>query len=152
MIQRIQSVYLLLVICICAITACLPLAELISPDAYYQFTPLGIYTVGENTVLTYSTFSLFTLLIVTGLIALGEIFLYKNRILQMRMGSFSILLLIGYYVAWGYFLYTQKEILNASLHYKFASGLPMICIILEYLAIRSIGKDEALVRSLDRLR
>ena len=36
--------------------------------------------------------------------------------------------------------------------FKFALSFPLVSLILNYLAIRNIGADEALVRSLDRLR
>ena len=39
-----------------------------------------------------------------------------------------------------------------SLSVKFGLAFPLINLILDYLAIRNIGADEALVRSLDRLR
>ena len=46
--------------------------------------------------------------------------------------------------------YTVEEVLPTHILGVFA--IPFINIILTYLAIRAIGKDEALVRSLDRLR
>ncbi len=152
MIQRIQSVYLLLATCLCVLTACMPLAELVSSSTLYEFNSLGIYTIGEESSLVYSTFALLTLLIATAMLSFGGIFLYKKRVLQMRLSSFSILLLIGFYICFVLYATTLKETLTASIHYKFAIGIPMICIILEYLAIRGIAKDEALIRSLDRLR
>jgi hypothetical protein len=36
--------------------------------------------------------------------------------------------------------------------FNIAVVFPLIAIILDYLAIRNIGKDEALVRSIDRIR
>jgi len=35
---------------------------------------------------------------------------------------------------------------------RFVTALPLVCMILNYLAIGSIGKDEALVKSADRIR
>jgi hypothetical protein len=35
---------------------------------------------------------------------------------------------------------------------RISAAFPLIAIILNYLAIRNIGADEALIRSLERLR
>ena len=41
---------------------------------------------------------------------------------------------------------------GASVSVKIALSFPLVNLILDYLAIRNIGADEALVRSLDSLR
>jgi len=41
---------------------------------------------------------------------------------------------------------------GATASFKIAVAFPLVAIILDYLAIRSIGKDEALIRSLNRIR
>lgn len=54
-----------------------------------------------------------------------------------------------------YFFYFKSNTVAEDLlptHILLPFALPIINIILTYLAIRAIGKDEALVRSLDRLR
>lgn len=152
MIQRIQSVYLLFAACLCALTLCMPLAELITPNTLYEFNTWGIYTIDNESTSVYSTFVLAIIQIIVAILSFGNIFLYKKRIRQMRICSFSILLLVGYCIVFALYIYQQKEALNASVHYKFATGIPLIGIILEYLAVRGIGKDEALIRSLNRLR
>ena len=81
------------------------------------------------------------------------IFLYRKRILQIRLSVFNGLLMIGFYGLFIYYMSTigaGDEEMNYSL--KIALGLPLVCLILDYLAIRNIGADEVLVRSLDRLR
>lgn len=74
----------------------------------------------------------------------------------MRVNSFNIILMIFQIISMvAYFFYfksnyTVEEVLPTHILGVFA--IPFINIILTYLAIRAIGKDEALVRSLDRLR
>ena len=54
-----------------------------------------------------------------------------------------------------YFFYFKSNTVAEDVlptHILLPLALPIINIILTYLAIRAIGKDEALVRSLDRLR
>ena len=74
----------------------------------------------------------------------------------MRLNSFNIILMVFQIISMlGYFFYNKsngivEDIIPSHILMPFA--LPFINIILTYLAIRAIGKDEALVRSLDRLR
>ena len=56
--------------------------------------------------------------------------------------------MVGYF----YFATTIQETEEYTKQILLAFALPLVNIILTYLAIRAIGKDEALVRSLDRLR
>jgi hypothetical protein len=71
----------------------------------------------------------------------------------MRLSSFNMVLLVGYYAI---FFFTRYVILQqnvmASTTFSWPIILPLIGAILTYLALRAIAKDEALVRSLDRLR
>jgi len=41
---------------------------------------------------------------------------------------------------------------DAQIFYNIPMVIPIVTIILSYLAIRAIGKDEALIRSIDRIR
>ena len=46
-----------------------------------------------------STWGLFGILMLSTIVAFATIFLYKNRMLQIRMSIFNSLLLVGYYIA-----------------------------------------------------
>lgn len=154
MIQRIQSVYLLLVICFSVLTAIYPLAEFIgtADKAIYEMTASGVYSFKVEDGMVMNTAGLLAVLLGVALLAVVELFLYKKRVLQMRLGVFSMLLLGGFYLVFGFLAFLFKDELKADLHLKFAVGMPLICLILEYLALRAIGRDEALIRSLNRLR
>ena len=109
--------------------------------------------VGEPELL-YPTWGLFALTAIISLIALITIFLFKKRILQIRLCIFNALLILGFYGLFAFFAWTVKGDMgvDASFSVKFALAFPVVSLILDYLAIRNIGADEALVRSLDRLR
>lgn len=149
MIQRIQSVYLLLVTALLITSMCLPVGSFIGVDgATYVFKPLG---VGANESF-YSTWGVFGILLLSAIVSFATIFLFKNRMLQIRMSIFNSILLIGYYMAFLAFMFVFKKDLNASFQVSWALCLPLICIILNYLAIRAIGRDEVMVKAADRLR
>ena len=148
MIQRIQSVYLLLVTILLVVAICLPVGQFIGSDgiATHVFKPLGV-TLADGSF--QSTWGLFGILLLSAIIALCTIFLFRNRMLQVRMTIFGSLLLIGYYIAFFVFMF----ILNAmSFQLGWALCLPAVCIILNYLAFRAIYRDELMVKAADRLR
>lgn len=153
MLQRIQTVYLLLVVALMITTLFLPLAVLTAGDVIYAFDATGMRTMLEQSELVYPTWGLFALTAAISLIALVTIFLFKNRILQIRLCVFNAFLMLGFYGLFAFFVWTFKgEMPEAVLGLKFGLALPAVSLILDYLAIRNIGADEALVRSLDRLR
>ncbi len=153
MLQRIQTVYLLIVVALMITTLFLPLAVLTAGDVVYAFDATGVNTMIGQPELIYPTWGLFALTAVISLIALATIFLFKKRILQIRLCVFNALLMLGFYGLFAFFVWTFKgQMPEAVLGLKFGLALPFVCLVLDYLAIRNIGADEALVRSLDRLR
>ena len=146
MIQRIQSVYLLLVTILLVVAICMPVGQFIGADGVtaHVFKPLGGFQ---------STWGLFGILLLSALVAFCTIFLFRNRMLQIRMTIFSSILLIGYYIAFCVFMFILKGDLDAmTFQLGWALCLPVVAIILNYLAFRAIYKDEVMVKAADRLR
>lgn len=125
----------------------LPFAEIAANDKFYLFNIKGILYNGE-VVEDGLPIMLFVGLIL--LLHIVAIFLYKKRILQIRFLVFSILLMLGLFGMFYFFTYYSFK--GADVSFNIAVVFPLIAIILDYLAIRNIGKDEALVRSIDRIR
>ena len=156
MLQRIQTLYLLIVVVAMSLTLFLPSMRAISPEGidYALSTLRGFYPVEQGGFhLSGVTMWLTITNVVILLIALFTIFMYKWRIIQIRFSIFNMVLLIGYYAI---FFFTRYVILQQntmdSTTFSWPIILPLISAILTYLALRAIGKDEALVRSLDRPR
>ena len=152
MIQRIQTVYLLVVTILLGSIFLFPFAELLSSDGQlfiFNFNGLSIENEEGLYLLTIPTI---ILLAVTVLISFSSIFLYKKRIIQMRMNSFNIILMIGYVGLNYYYIHNFSGQLDGVVSYQVIAVFPLVAAILTYLAIRSIGKDEALIRSVDRIR
>ena len=70
--------------------------------------------------------------------------------LQIRLAIFSIVMMVGYYLALVAYIFLLAE--NTTFSASWSICLPLIGIILNWLAVRAIGADEALVRAYDRLR
>ena len=153
MLQRIQTVYLLIIVGLMVATLFLPLALLQAGDQFYSFDATGISTIAEQPELVYPTWGLFALTAIISILALVTIFLFKKRILQIRLCVFNAILMLGFYGLYGFFVWVLNgKMEEVALRVKIALSFPVICLILDYLAIRNIGADETLVRSLDRLR
>ena len=74
----------------------------------------------------------------------------QERMLQIRLTIFSSVMLIGYYMALVAYIFMLAE--EASFSPSWTICIPFIGVILNWLAIRGIGADEALVKAYDRLR
>lgn len=147
MIQRIQTAYLLVAGLLTTTLYKFDFAEIVVNGEFHVFNAQGIFK-GETMI-----FDGLPVMIFIGLIAMLHfvaIFMYKKRIRQIRLVVFTIILLFGLFGLFFYFIYAGFN--DAKVAYKIPMAFPLIAIILDYLAIRAIGRDEALVRSLDRIR
>ena len=149
MIQRIQTVYLLAVAILAVVMISLPVGSFVMPD-YHMSELTNLALVSEEGVSDYAPWALFALQTVSAILALVTIFLYKKRMLQIRLTLFNMLVLVGYYVTLVIFVLNLKG--DASFVPSWTVCLPLISIILSWLAIRAIGKDEMLVKAYERLR
>ena len=131
MIQRIQTIYLLI--------ASIAFALLSFKIPFWSLNDAFMYAQNDN--------KLYLLLITLFVFSLIGIFLFKKRIVQMKLLRLSIL--IEFVVLVRLFL-TYKE-LNAPLDAK-VFFLLMSAFVALLLAYRGVKKDENLVRSVDRIR
>ncbi|MHA7058549.1 DUF4293 domain-containing protein [Aquimarina sp. M1] len=136
MIQRIQSVYLLLVVLLSAgLSFMVP----------YGFDKNGEYLLAQNNFLVLGMFT------GSAVIALVSIFLFKNRQLQFVLGRINILfnfILLGVFVYWSLTLSGETVVSEKGI----GMLIPIISIVLLVMANKAIRKDENLVKSVDRLR
>ena len=147
MIQRIQTVYMLVSALLIASLIKLTFAELSVNNDLFTFTALGIFK-GEE--LIFNGMAILIFIVIVALLHFIVIFLYKKRILQIRILVFSMVLLIGLFGMFFYFTYAGFD--EVKVAFKIPVAFPLVAVILDFLAIRSIGKDEALIRSLNRIR
>ncbi|KAA6334163.1 hypothetical protein EZS27_017493 [termite gut metagenome] len=152
MIQRIQSAYLLLATGLLIAGMCLPLGYFLNENEVvtYIFKATGIRDLETG---FHPTWGLAAILLLCILITFTTIFLYKRRILQIKMTIFNNILLIGYYIDIVIFYFmTKGKPETTSFQLSWALCFPAIAIILNYLAMRAIKRDEAMVKAMDRIR
>lgn len=136
MIQRIQTVYLILAI--------FASAGLIFVFSLWQ-DDLG------QPVFAQDVMGVFLAFLGSAVISLISIFLYKNRQLQFVLGRLNILLnliLLGVFVYWSLTLSGEMQVSEKGIGIL----IPIVSIVFLVLANKAIKKDEDLVKSVDRLR
>lgn len=144
MIQRVQTLWML--------------CSAIIAGTVSFFCPLARLTVTEDfsqDLTGWSFLPLGVVLMLVALITFFDIFLFRKRALQMRLMSFSIILLVGWYLLYAYAywqLFQEADKNGLILTVCIPAALPFCSIVLNYQAFCYILKDEMLVRSLDRLR
>ena len=183
MIQRIQSFYLVLVVVgiilmfnfpIATYTASTPngdigaALQLTNTKSILSEDMMDYHFVGNDTVKMPLKWVLLLVTVITGAIALASIFLYKNRVLQMRVVAFAFLtnvILIFLIFFWaingasgngGYLkVLLDSGLMGNNITVNMLTPgtiTPIVTVILLFLAQRAIKKDEMKVRAADRLR
>ena len=131
----------------------MPLANLnVLEGNMYNFY---VHEITENAAESGTLSVNYTGIIIVGLMILNALicfFIYKKRILQIRLTTINIFMMIGSIILLWYNISSFAKDNDAQIFYNIPMVIPIITIILSYLAIRAIGKDEALIRSIDRIR
>jgi hypothetical protein len=154
MIQRIQTVYLVLAAFLLLLMFSNPLAQIILPDKnYLTLMNNRIFSPVDEAFKSFPTWPLSIFLGVIVCIEMVTIFLYKKRILQKRFCRFNLLMMFGLLaLVWYYTRFALGTWHGTKSVFLWPVVCPMISIVLNYLAMRAIQKDEDLVRSYDRIR
>ena len=154
MIQRIQTLYLLII-------AALMAGTLFSGLAWFagDAGEFGLYAFGLKTAegeLVQSTVYMGVLLALACALPLVTVFLFRRRLLQIRLCVVEMVLLLGSLVMEGvYYFLSWRVFSDLTFHTqgcKPAIVLPLVCLLFAYLAARAIFRDELLVRAADRIR
>jgi len=133
MLQRFQTLLLLIALSLLALLLFLPL----------------VYLPQQVKVYCYEMRPLFTLNLVSIAAVMVTLFLYKKRMIQIRVSIFNTVVLLGLQGVIAYYVFI-KPISGAA--FSVTAVFPLCAAILTMLAIRYIGRDEAMVRSVNRLR
>ena len=153
MIQRIQTLYLLIATALLAVTIFTPIAHFFDGTQEYTLTAFALKDAAGATA--QPALYMGILLALAGILPFIVIFLFKNRQLQIRLCAAEIVLLIGSAVVMGIYCYLSARLFDAAngiISIEIGVAMPLIAIVFVALAIRSIFRDEVLVRSLDRIR
>ena len=132
MIQRIQTIFLFLAALAMALLFFMPYVEVANDDYFVREYPIQ---------------TVFTIIVVVGLIV--NIFLFKNRSLQLRITRVLLLFVLAFIA---YAVYQIFQIDFQNLEFEPGALLPVFSGYFTARAANKIRADEELVRSVDRLR
>ena len=158
MLQRIQTVFLLLVALMMLLTLFFPFWTYKAPDSAEYYGLFAFYfeqIESESTELIrlYFPFTLIASLAIAAItVAIVEITKFNNRLLQIKLGALNSLLIAGTLILAAYFATDFIKTSNVNGHYGVAFFLPAAALFFNLLANRFIRKDEKLVKSIDRIR
>lgn len=158
MIQRIQSVYLAIAAIVTIVLLFIPIGYIYTADAQYVFTCFSVKLVPPATGVVMSTLWIAFGLIVSAVMSVVAIFMYKDRMKQVRLVSLNMLvfLIAVVLMVWLYpdVLFARKNIIGIEDYFKFNMWVMVFIFppIGMFLANRAIRSDEKKVRAADRLR
>lgn len=154
MIQRIQTVYLVVATVLMALSLILPVAVFLVSGVEYDLGAFSLHS--EEVSIYYPVVWMGSILAAATALPLVTIFLFKKRTLQIRLCAVEAVLLIGSLVFMAIFYFCSDSIFSGldvqNEYFGMGAIMPILSLILVILAARAIFKDEVLVRSLDRIR
>ena len=160
MIQRIQTIYLILTAVLTGLMMKFPIAIYYSGESEaFRYGVFGITPAGGGEMIQPGNWMIqLGLLIISTLLALYTIFRFKNRKLQLQLSRFNLLLLLALILSAYFSVRTQEhlqpvsEVQDLKTLYWIGFYLPVAAMAFQWLAIRGIKRDEELIKSIDRLR
>ncbi|WP_129714582.1 DUF4293 domain-containing protein [Pedobacter sp. SYP-B3415] len=155
MIQRIQSVWLLLACLVFVAMFFLPVLSTQAGNTTYHFYTIGISATENGSVpagqKTEVSAGLVVANVILALLCFGNIFRFRNRRTQKRICLATIVLSFFFIGSCAVVAQDLPGGLEGAV-YGPGAFCPAIAVLLNILAIRGINKDEKLIRSADRLR
>ncbi len=150
MIQRVQSLYLLIGSVTQVLFATGTYFTFQALDWTYEVTGSGIFN--NEGVKTHGDMKTLILGLAVAVFALVTIFLFKNRKQQMKFAKICGLLTLAQIVFLIISYTNAQELAEGEIGFGFATFILPISTILFFLASSAIKKDEDLVKSVDRIR
>ena len=154
MIQRIQSLYLLAAAALVAVALFAPLAWFSGGAQGFALHAFALRTDSGEVV--QPTLYLGVLLAAACVLPVFIIFLFRRRLLQIRLCAVEAVLLVGGLVMEGvYYFLCRRLFIELDFSARIirpAAALPLAALVFVVLAARAIFRDELLVRAADRIR
>ncbi len=158
MLQRIQTVYLAIAALATVLLFFFPLANYYHEiEGNYRFYVYGIKSMDPDPKVAFGSYFALPLVAMAGasfILSMATIFLFKRRLLQIRLCAFNVLFNIVLLMVIFFFYATKiTELTHIEPEYQLTGMiLPLVTLVMLILANRAIRHDEVLVKSADRLR
>jgi hypothetical protein len=154
MIQRIQSVYLLLTTLLSALFLSGNIITFTGAETtFIKITLSGIYlSTGGTEEMTYRGVFMILPVFLSSIISLVAILTFKKRKIQLWLTRLIMAFILTGIMAGAYYIVILTKKYNVQPEIGFRLFIPPVIVVLAFLASRGIIHDEKLVRSYDRLR
>ena len=155
MIQRIQSLYLLLTTLLSLLFlkgSFLNFIEKSGTVIKITFNGIARDAGGQGQELIEKLLPVSAFIILIPVFSLITIFIFKNRKIQLRFALSVIIFIIGFIFVLIYYSWIVITEYRAEIVLGFKMAIPLLMLIFAVLAYRGIKKDDLLIKSYDRLR
>ncbi len=158
MIQRIQSLFLVLAMVALILLSVFPMAMFYSQTGVYELNVFGLESLTPGNEIPFVWWFFIPLPALAGIVLILDLIAllsFKKRTRQITLTHAAIFLNIVFVVGlMFYYIPAIEENTTTTVNYRDSLGiyLPLISLVFTLLAQRYIKKDEKLVRSVDRLR
>ncbi|MCF0236676.1 MAG: DUF4293 domain-containing protein [Bacteroidaceae bacterium] len=154
MIQRIQTIYLLLGALCMGGTFLMPLVWFnVSETSYHTLSNLGIQSIGVEPFGSYRLTMGLTLLAAMSIAQMVWALLsFRNLKMQRVRAMMAIIYILAYVGCLGYIVYDLYASHGLGFTPNVGAALPLAAIVACVMAHRGISRDYKLVRSVDRIR
>ncbi len=151
--QRIQTVFLVLVVASMVVSLFLPIWKFADGVKEFQLYPLHFSTLenGQKATIYFPYSITAVLMVAAATIAVMQIRRYDNRMTQIKLGTLNSLILAAVMVCVVIFYNNVTKQFGYG-RYGLSLWVPFVGVACNWLAIRFIRRDEKLVRDSDRLR
>ena len=154
-IQRWQSIFLLIVAAVMACFTFCSLGQVQLPDYSLNFTTLGFSIEGESTGdapvgYIVRTWPFFIVSLLSFIIPFINIFMFKNMKLQKTLCLIELLFIMALVAIGAGYAYCQFDYASVSLSSIVVA--PLLAFVADVMAYNRISHDQRLLRAADRLR
>ncbi|MFZ5941988.1 MAG: DUF4293 domain-containing protein [Bacteroidota bacterium] len=152
MLQRIQTIYLLIAFILSILLFTGPVSRFSTASGEVTVRHSGAFSDSGDR-LDMASWPMTTMFAIVSLLSLYTFLSYKNRIRQMRLAIYLMIVdagMVGVMVYFSRFAFRHFGGINNVFQWRII--LPLVMLVLFYMAFKAVQKDELLVRSYERLR
>lgn len=154
MIQRVQSIYLFLVLVVAAVLIFFPITTFHAGETMFQMNIMGFTNTHNLGFELPNVMIIGILTALLGVLSLFTIFQFKNRKLQMKLNM--VCMLVNFGLLGAIFILSDRVAalggVDDIFSYNIVAYFPIASVLLLILANRNIRADEKLLMKSERLR
>lgn len=152
MIQRIQTLFFLLSAVASGLMLFNPLLAIELQDSASAILFADAVKYAGSGKVVVQALPLLALVAIITLISVATIFLFKKRMLQMRLTVYNLILMLGLIVLGYYYARQGVKETGGTLQLTYYTIMPVIAFILSILGWRGVRRDYLMLKAVERIR